>query len=285
MAMLLLAGCAGGSEPNAAEYTIYCRAELSQSAGSDALYALHTTAEGETQARLASDLLRKLIAAAGDGYDSPVPEGTKIRNIRVENGLALVNFSAEYEMLSGAELTLADACITLTLCQLTGVERVSILVEGKILPYREKQILSVSDFLVSTDSDEVRRVRVHLYFQSEETGELLPETQILQLYEGQTQCAAVLEALWNGPESDGLCSVLPEGLEVLGARVEENVCYVNLPKEFLESAPQSRQAQENVIYSLVKSLCSVSDIQTVQFVVEGEAPGYYGGIDLSAPLR
>ena len=48
--------------------------------------------------------------------------------------------------------------------------------------------------------------------------------------------------------------------------------------------PESLQQQENVVYSLVKSLCSLSDIQAVQIAVEGETLEYYGGIDVSVPL-
>lgn len=283
--LALLSGCAGQEDATIRqEHTVYCRAALPQQGG-DALCALPAAAEGENEARMASDLLQKLIAANGEGYTTPVPAGTKILNLRVENGLAVVSFSGEYAALSGIDLTLADACVTLTLCQLPAVERVSILVEGSALPYREKQILSAADFLLSTNSDEVLKFRVRLYFKNEETGTLAPETRMLQLYEGQTKSAAVLEALRGGPESDGLGAVLTEEMEILGARVEDGICYVNLSKEFLESAPDSRQAQENVIYSLVNSLCSVSDIQAVQFAAESEAAGFYGEIDLSVPLH
>ena len=110
------------------------------------------------------------------------------------------------------------------------------------------------------------------------------ESRTLQLYEGQTKAAAVLEALLYCPEDESLTAVLPENTEVMSIRVDEGICYVNLSKDFLENMPESLQQQENVVYSLVKSLCSLSDIQAVQIAVEGETLEYYGGIDVSVPL-
>ena len=205
-------------------------------------------------------------------------------SVSIENGLATVNLSDAYAGLSGMDLTLADACITLSLCRLSSVERVSILVEGKPLPYREWQVMAASDVLLSHMDDEVRTLRARLFFVNEKTDALAYESRTLQLHEGQTKAAAVLDALLEGPENAGLQPVLPEGTEVVSVRVDNEVCYVSLSKEFLENIPEGLQQQKNVVYSLVKTLCSLSDIQAVQIAVEGETLEYYGGISISVPL-
>lgn len=284
-ALLLLAACAAPAGDEGG-YTIYCLTNLDSAAtgGADAIYPLTVSAEGETDERIASHLLSKMLAADGETYNSPLPRGTRVLDVNIENGLATVNLSDTYASLSGMDLTLADACITLSLCQLPSVERVSVLVEGRSLPYRERQVMAAGDVLLSHMDDVMRTLRVRLFFPDAETGELLFESRTLQLYEGQTKAAAVLEALLRGPEDENLTAVLPEGTEVVSSRVDEGICYVNLTKEFLENMPESMQQQENVIYSLVQSLCSLSDIQAVQIAVEGETMEYYGSIDVSIPL-
>ena len=71
---------------------------------------------------------------------------------------------------------------------------------------------------------------------------------------------------------------------MLSGRVDEGICYVNLSQAFLEERPQSLQEQKNVVYSIVRSLCSLSDVQAVQIAVEGENIGSYGAVDVSVPL-
>lgn len=283
--VLLLAGCAAPVEEEGT-YTIYCLANLDNAAagGGDAVYPLEVRTGGETDARIASALINELLQADGELYDSPLPKGTRMLDLTIEDALATVNLSGAYASLSGMDLTLADACITLSLCQLSTVEKVSVLVEGRPLPYRERQVMAAGDILLSPADDEIRTLRARLFFPGADTGELRSEDRTLQLGEGQTKAGAVLEALMKGPESEGLTGALPEGTQVLSSRVDEGICYVNLSEEFLENMPEHLQQQKNVVYSLVKSLCSLSDIQAVQIAVGGESMEFYGGIDVSVPL-
>lgn len=282
-AVLALAGCAP-AEHGEGDYLIYGRTALETSGGSDVIGAWRSTAMGETDERVASDLVRQIMAPEEEQFESPLPQGTRLLSLNIENGLATVDLSIQYAGLSGIDLTIADACITLTLCQMPAVERVCILAQGNPLPYRLRQTMTADDVLLSGMDQEVRTLRARLFFADAESGELVSESRTIQLYEGQTKAQAVLEALLSGPETEGLLAVLPNEVDVLSVRTEEGICYVNLSQEFLEMIPHSLQEQENVVYSVIKSLCSVSDIEAVQLVVEGEAAAYYGGVPISAPL-
>ena len=65
----------------------------------------------------------------------------------------MIDLSEAYGGLSGADLTLADGCIVLTLCQLSEVERVYLTVEGRPRPFRD-QLLSAADFLLENEAVE-----------------------------------------------------------------------------------------------------------------------------------
>lgn len=141
---LLLAGCGGepgSGEKAPGEYALWFTAAhgSSQSAalGSEA----RVLPDGEDPVTLL------LQGPQSEELSSPFPAGTALRGSRVEDGIAYVDLSEAYGGLSGAELTLADACVVLTLCQLDGIDRVYITVEGEPRPYRD-QILSPEDFLL-----------------------------------------------------------------------------------------------------------------------------------------
>ena len=284
-ALLCLPGCAVivGND-NGEEYEIYCLADLAYHEGADAVQGIGANAHGENTERLASALLRKMSSVNAEGCRSALPKGTEVLDVSIENGVAFVNLSEEYGRLSGIDLTLSDYCITLTLSQIPSVDRVSILVDGEILPYREKQIFSKDDVLLSYMDEEIRTLWVRLYYPKVENGELASESRNLQLSEGQTKVAVVMEALLQGPQNETMYAVIPDNVQLLSARLDGGICYVTLSKEFLENKPGSLRAQENVVYSIVKTLCSLSDVQAVQLAVDGETVHYYGGLDISVPL-
>jgi len=84
------------------------------------------------------------------GLASPFPEGVRLLSWEVEEGRLHLDLSEQYGGLSGVDLTVADACLTLTLCQVEGVESVYVTVEGREIPYRRVQQLG-PDGLLLTD--------------------------------------------------------------------------------------------------------------------------------------
>lgn len=84
-----------------------------------------------------------------------------------------VDLSEAYSGLAGVELSLADGCIVLTLCQLEGVEEVYITVEGRPRPFRD-QVYTREDFMENNLFDPLPR-----YAQEElpaESGGPVPES-------------------------------------------------------------------------------------------------------------
>ena len=204
-ALLICAvGCAKKEDGLQTIYAVYCKANMDYAGGKDSVYVLKSEVEGENCERIASTLLQKMIEAQGDRYESPMPIGTSVLNVKIEGDLATVNLSEEYADLSGIDLTMADSCITLTLCQIGTVERVQILVEGNPLPYRDRQIISDANVLLSHMDDEMRLLRVRLYFLDTDTNELSSEIRKIQMYEGQSKAEALLRGTACGTEKCGV---------------------------------------------------------------------------------
>lgn len=96
------------------------------------------------------ELIRRLLAGPDDdALYSPFPRGVSLRSWYQENGILHINLSEQYGGLSGMALTLADYSIALTLCQLPGIDGVSITVENDPIPFRYRQVLSPDDVLFS----------------------------------------------------------------------------------------------------------------------------------------
>ena len=84
----------------------------------------------------------------------PAPEGVVVRSAELEDGLLTLDLSAAYGELAGLELSIANACIVLTLTDLPEVEAVRITVRGEPLPFQEEQVLSRDNILYDFSADD-----------------------------------------------------------------------------------------------------------------------------------
>ena len=221
---------------------------------------------------------------AEDGLGAVLPAGAHLLGWTLTDGLLTLDLSAPYGALAGVDLTLADCCITLTLCQLEGVERVCITVEGEAVPGRERQIFTPDELIFTGAEDEPRQVIATLYFPRTGRG-LGFETRELTLTEDDDLYVAIAETLLAGPEDGDLRAVVPEGVALLGAWVDDGVCYVNFSQEFLALAPEQTTEQNLLLYSVVDTLGNLNSVTAVQLLVEGELVQEFGGQETSLPLE
>ena len=284
--VLSLAACASVSANKDNDtYKLYYKTNLSYAAGGDAVGSESVEISETDTAALAEDILDKLLAGPDDtALISPFPSGTKLNSVKVSARHAQVDMSEQYGRLSGIDLTIADYCITLSLTQLSNIGSVAVTVNGEPIPYRDTQRFMSRDVLLSTMDDVVRTLTVKLYFEESSTGRLVPEDRTIELYEGETQADKVMSELLAGPENEAYISAIPEDVTVLYTQVDDGTCYVNLSQEFERDIPKTSHEQNNVVYSIVNSLCSVNEINDVQILVNGAVVNFYGNVDISRPL-
>lgn len=239
-----------------------------------------------TGERSAPRMMEALLSgpSGGTGLVSLIPEGTKLLDCNQQGDLVHVDLSEPYAALTGAELTLADYCITLTLTQLEGVDSIYITVNGRELPQRSKQVFRADDVVLSGAEEEPVELTAALCFRRIGGNELGEELRVFRLTESQSATLAVLRALLAGPSEPGLQALLPEGLEVYSARVEAGICYVDLSDLLLTEIPERVEEQQLVLRSVVESLQSLGYVQAVQLLVEGEPLSLYGQVDVSQPI-
>lgn len=278
LAALLCAGCApqpaSGTSPEG-QYSVYFVSGQG-SADSGALACEFRTLP---PGRGAVDGLLRLLLAGPEspGLESPFPQGTTLRSWRVEGDQAVVDLSEAYGGLSGVDLTLADSCIVLTLCQLPGVHAVYLTVEGRPRPFRDK-VLHASDLLLENSPDGPSEQEITLWFPSGE--ELTPESRLLRLAVGDDPAVAALQALLAGPETSGLRPICPEGTELLSLDRDGVRLTVNLSGEWLEGKEDAA-----FVHAVADTLAALEPGAEVSFQVEGEPLKRFGGVDLTQPIR
>ena len=287
LALLALSACAPAAEEPASEgeYGLWFAVER-DSARSD--YSA-VAREGRQWDREPS--ARELVQALLDGPESdglyaPFPGGVTIQSITVDEDsrTARVDLSEQYGGLAGFDLTLADYCIALTLCQLPQVETVRVTVEGKFIPYRDRQDLHTGDVLLSGIAEEPDTFLAALYFPSRAGGTLTAEYRQVTRAGGGSPLEIVTAELLRGPTDRVGSLPLPEGTQVRSLSVRDGICQVDLSAEFLVNAPEEGEQAGLTLYALVNTLCALSGISQVRILIEGESVETYGGVSVSTPL-
>lgn len=264
----LLSGCSGGDRPGEGEVALYWPAGQNGADGAalDREYRTLTPepAEGTDEA------IPLLLAALESGpqspdWISPLPTGTRFRSWSLDGeGVLHLDLSEHYGGLSGMELSLADACIVLTCCQLPQVEAVALAVEGRPRPFREP-VLSPEDLLLTNGEQPLGRVEAVLWFPGGEG--LVPEERDLQLSIGDDLATAVLQALLAGPEGVDLQRVAPEGTRLLALERTGEGWQVDLSAPFGELTGRGRTDGEQAI---ARTLWELESDLPVTILVEGE---------------
>lgn len=283
---LLLCACIGqGAErgqPPKGAYGVYYAVSASNR-GSAAVDCEYRTLEEGAQPVPA--LMELLLAQPENlGLSSPFPTGVRLLSWQLEEGQLHLDLSEQYGGLSGVALTVADYCIALTLCQVEGVERVYITVEGDEMPFRRTQQLSADDVVLSGAEEEAVHVRVSLWFPRSQGDGLGVEYRQVTRTEEHPLREAVLAAWLSGPEYQSLTTSVPEDTQIRSVELENGICYVNLSEDFLSGLPSDSAQRALLVYALVNTMGSLDSVAGVQLLVEGEAPAAIGGVDTSQPL-
>ena len=221
------------------------------------------------------------------GLASPAPSGTRLLSCQQEEGQLRLDLSEQYGGLSGVELTVANACLTLTLCQLEGVEEVYVTVEGEPLPYQTLRTMGADDVLLPGTGEAELTAAVGLCFPRADGSGLGVEYRDVVQNEGDTMVRTVFTALLEGPRYQELSSLMPEGTKLRSIAVEGGVCTVDLSPEFLAGLPEDEQSARLLLYSMVNTLCMQEDlsISAVQILADGHAIESIGGVPASVPLE
>ncbi len=221
------------------------------------------------------------------------PDDVRVDDYVLEgNGQLTLYFNSGYNNLSGVSEILRRAAIVKTLCQINGVETVQFYVSGQPLTDSNKEavgFMTADSFIDNTGGETTykQQATLNMYF-SDYTGKSLVEVPVDITYDATIPLEQLaIEQLIKGPYSidgvkeDEVLPTIPEGTLLNKITVKENTCYVDFSSEFLEK--RRNISEEVAIYSIVNTLVELSNINKVQFSINGEQVLLYNdSIDLGS---
>ncbi len=206
-------------------------------------------------------------APESGGMRSPLPAGTAVLDLRVEDGVCTVDFNSDFlhnHPDTEQEEQLAILSVVNTLCELEGINRVQLYSQGRKLERYVYLDLSTPWVL---DSSVVGPVREEL---GEFTGVLcLPDqtdgllhrvTVRVRARGSASRETALLLALLNRSAQNGLSNPLSGAAAPLSVSTTNRLCTVDLAAGTL---PEEAQARETALRSIAATLCSLNAVQSV----------------------
>lgn len=118
--------------------------------------------------------------------------------------------------------------------------------------------------------EQYRETIVNLYYLNKETGELMAEAKTIDAkLLISNPYKELINILLKGTENDKLQNIIPEGVKIFDASLESGCVTINLSKEIL-NYNNDENLKNNIINSIVKTLCELTEVNSVRFLIEGQ---------------
>ncbi len=220
-------------------------------------------------------IIRSLLALPTE--NSCIPQGTKLLDITVDNGLCKVNLSSEFVQNMEKRFAcerLAVYSIVNSLTELPEITTVDIWIEGSPLDQLTFMTLPAgmerNEMLISSNSENAADVNLYLSC-DEQTLVAVPYRILLQSETNFNE--SLINALIASEGEYGAKCYIPIGTKLLNLRMEATACIIDLSGEFLANC-KSEQEEQLAVYSIVATMCGVDGISSVEILVEGLEPAY-----------
>lgn len=128
-------------------------------------------------------------------------------------------------------------------------------------------------------------VDVTIYYPTADAVGLVPSERTLTVKDKTNE--EVIKEIFKefmNPPSD-LVAPLPEGTELLDVTIKDGIATLNLSDSFRKNFAGGATGEQMVIYSIVNSLTMLPDVDSVEFLLNGELQAaILGGLDTSVPV-
>lgn len=231
-----------------------------------------------------SELISRYLEGPDEEFlECPFPPGTILSECTWIDGLLTIILTDEFSTLNTLDLTIAMACLTMTMSQIEGVDAVIVDTVGGNLSFR-REPMTPEDFVFLVQNDDASEITVNLYFSDQSNRYLLLDSRSVHLEDAETLPLVILNELLEGPSESNLKSVMPVGTKVIDVQLNDNICLVDFSTQFFDRRPETALEEHQVIYSVVNTLTELENVEAVQFLVEGQRVGQYVNLDLSEPI-
>lgn len=234
---------------------------------------------------------RVLAGPPGEFLVRTIPEGTKLREFRLAEGIGYIDLTGEIMTLNGERTgQMALDSLALTLAQFPAITSVELLVDGKPLVslagVEVPHPLPIPDSVNPMEDRPPGYLPLRVYYSDPEAMYLVPVTYFvdagLALEERlQRQIAYLLQ---GPPPGVNLSRTVWPGTKLNGLQVEGNLVTVDLSREVVGYGG-GHTAEDLLVRSLVFTLTEDPGISRVQLLVGGQKHEYLPeGTKIDMPL-
>ncbi|NLK38530.1 MAG: GerMN domain-containing protein [Epulopiscium sp.] len=226
-----------------------------------------------------------------EGLMGSIPDEVLIQGVTLTDGTATIDVSKEYYNMKIGQELVCRSSIVWTLTALDFVDYVKITVDGKELSRTDGEpigIMNRENVVIDAEiSPESKRFEiVNLYFANKEKTELRVEERKIEISHNQPREKFVMQQLILGPMTEGLTATIPSSTKLKDiTTTEDGICYINLSSDFLKQLEADTQAEVLAVNSIIYSLKGLSNIEKIQFLIEGEKIETRGNLDFSKPFE
>ncbi len=268
LGMLLFAGCGKENENEGKDrYSVYYLNREETAIGEFAYYT-----KTQEPIKVLGELVTILGQPASNVNYNETVRGFLITAYSISDDVIQITVDENYKKLSPTTEVLTRAAIVRTLTQIKGIRYVNMKVGEHDLTDSLGGIIGsmTADQFVDNAGNEINtyeKVELNLYFAAENGKYLVKVLRPVEYNSNISLERLVVEKIIGGPEGEDMHPTVNPNTKIISIAVKDNICYVNLSKEFLVT--QSDVLPEVTVYSIVNSLIELQNINKVQISVEG----------------
>lgn len=262
LVLVLLTGCAAAIESRTQSINpidfYYCRSEPLYGSETGAI-DFETAELGRKDVTVEQIMQRYLSGPESEQLRSPFPQGLVCTRTELDGTTLSVYLSSEYSALSGVELSLASACLSMTLTQIEFVDSVRVLSSDGRTP---AQLLEPEQFVLFDASAYNPERTVTLYFRAKGDKLLHSEPRTVAYTSTEQLPQLAVQALLEGAMDYALLSAIPENTQLIDLSIADGVCSVMLSEAFAECDTDEETALL-AVRQLTAMLCGFDTISSV----------------------
>lgn len=214
---------------------------------------------------------------------SPVVDGMVYQRYNYDGeGNITIVFNVDYEKADTYEMLVSKAAFTNTLCQIDSITSVTFDMldllnerEEMLETYRMDSFAYLDDYGIAYSYEE------SIYYPAADNKSLIKVTVELDSTSNVSLEEQIINLLCES-DDNGYQQAIADPSFVNMVTVNNNICYVDFTEDFLKY--ETGIDNSLVIYSIVNSLCSINNVESVSISVNGDRQKFYGDIDLNVNL-
>ena len=271
LTVFFTSGCnkSENSERRDGEYILY----YLENDGMSLVTESYEANETETD-KLIVELMNKMNNPDSDKHKTEYAEKFVVNEYVLDKKVLYIHFSEGYSLMDDVEEVLFRSSMVRVMCQIEGIDYVSFYINEQPLINDTGNVvgLMASEHFIDSTSDSLNNVQwveMNLYFADSSGQNLICEKREIAYGRNVSLEMSILENLIKGPENDSAKRALPRNLKILGVSVKDGICYVNFDSSFLNAMVDA--SADVTVYSIVNSLCELSNVKQVQILVDGSS--------------